>query len=257
MSTTTATKFDIDNLLSEIADNPELTKYLRTELDLMEKQQVIRKVVNNTKLRYCAGCAGESDEEDEEEGSSHEDDVSEKKGHTDWGNVLCDDDIINLHNVAESDVREALKLFAKDFTYKLEVKYSYNDGCKWVDSYKYKMNIDSDISVCFALAGDVRKSYMKNKHNNYKWDWVGVDRYSEWGYNCVNSLLDKEYREYGYPDYQGLADKLDPRIYNTCAAWKFLKEKYNIPDANLSFILHQFLYLLMDAFIVQPPDDDD
>ena len=85
---------------------------------------------------------------------------------------------------------------------------------------------------------------------------MGVDKYSEWGYDRVNSLFDKEYKEYGYPDYQVLCDKLDPRIYNTCAAWKFLKEKYGIPDANLCFILHQFLYLLMDAFIVQPPDDD-
>ncbi len=57
--------------------------------------------------------------------------------------------------------------------------------------------------------------------------------------------------------FKSLCDKLDPRIYNTTPAWKFLKEKYGIPDANLSFILHQFLYLLMDAFIVQPPDDDD
>jgi hypothetical protein len=83
---------------------------------------------------------------------------------------------------------------------------------------------------------------MKNKQNNYKWDWIGVDQYSEWGYDRVNSLFDKKYKEYGYPDYQALCDKFDPRIYNTCAAWKFLKEKYDIPDVNLCFILHQFLY---------------
>ncbi len=265
MSTTATTKSDIDNFLSGIADNPELTKYMRTELDQLEKRQVIRNVVNNTKLRFCSNYYEYEDEEEdsgsEDEGSSHEDEETENERQPDWSDIICScgytsKDAINLHNVAESDVREALKLFAKDFTYKLEVKYSYNDGCKWVDSYKYIMNIDSDISVCFALAGDDRKSYMKNKHNNYKWDWVGVDKYSEWGYDRVNSLFDKEYKEYGYPDYQVLCDKLDPRIYNTTPAWKFLKEKYDIPDANLCFILHQFLYLLMDAFIVQPPDDD-
>jgi hypothetical protein len=98
---------------------------------------------------------------------------------------------------------------------------------------------------------------MENKQNDFKWNRVGVDEYSEWEYSYVNSIIDDKFKGVCYSDdYQGLCAKLDPRIYNTTPAWKFLKEKYDIPDANLCFILHQFLYLLMDAFIVQPPDDD-
>ena len=88
-----ATKADIDTLLSGIADNPKLTKYLKTELDQLEKRQVIRYVVNNTKLRFCTGWNDYEEEEEDTEGSGSETE-SEKAKNQNWSNVICDDDIL-------------------------------------------------------------------------------------------------------------------------------------------------------------------
>jgi hypothetical protein len=80
-----ATKADIDTLLSTIADDPKLTKYLKTELDKLEKRQVIRNVVNNTKLRFCENsdmctCCNDYEEEEEDtEGSGSETESEQAK----------------------------------------------------------------------------------------------------------------------------------------------------------------------------------
>ena len=253
---------DIDNLLSKIKVKPDLYEYMKNETEKIGKMIQIDNIIKTVDFNKC-DCEDILDEfiNEFEEEDKEDEDILEKQRN---GNkIICEECESIMIGIKKSELHAAFKLFAKDLTYNLYVEYDYNDGCKYLEIYRYDIAIDDNITCKYYFKNkNIPKedSYMYNKQNDYKWIIPKRSPTCEWYFDTPQSLFTVEFNayytnqyEFIQKDIETLIEKLDSKIFNTNAAWHYLKE-LNLQDWKINFMLYQFLIYVMDVIVVQPTD---